>query len=119
MSRYYDDTVACMGALQIVPVFAQSRVFLLIDNSFDFLLNLGSFVHSIITKKGHALNVLFERLHRAADSNHDGWKEDAVLKSVFLTSTSVTIFKTLTRYLKDDIVRQYDQSLSRLELLDP
>ena len=24
MSRYYDDTVACMGALQIVPTFLQS-----------------------------------------------------------------------------------------------
>lgn len=80
MSRYYDDTVACMGALQIVPVFAQSQVFLL-DSPADSLLNLGSFVHSIITKKGRALNVLFERLHRAADSQ-DGWKEDGVLKSV-------------------------------------
>ncbi len=36
----------------------------------------------MITNKGRALGVLFDRLHLAADPEQDGWKEDEGLKSV-------------------------------------
>ncbi|CAD6592998.1 MAG: hypothetical protein ASARMPREDX12_006647 [Alectoria sarmentosa] len=64
MSRYYDNTVTCMGAMQILPAILQP------------------FAHSMITSKGHALKILFERLSQAADSKQDGWREDETLKSV-------------------------------------
>ena len=46
------------------------------------MLRQDRFVYSIITKKGRALNILFERLRRAADRERNEWKEDEALKSV-------------------------------------
>ena len=81
MSRYCDDTVVFGGAIQVLPVFLQSWVYFSTFSS-DFMLRQDSFVHSLIIKKGRALDVLFDRLHRAAESKQDGWKEDKALKSV-------------------------------------
>ncbi|KAL9034573.1 MAG: hypothetical protein Q9180_005329 [Flavoplaca navasiana] len=41
-----------------------------------------SFVHSFITNKGKALDVLFERLHRAVDPMKPDWNESKTLRPV-------------------------------------
>lgn len=45
-------------------------------------------VNSIITKRGHALGVLFNRLHLAASTEQDGWKEDEEKKKVRVGHTT-------------------------------
>lgn len=67
ISRYCDDTVAFGEAIQVVPVFLQSWVSFSTLSS-DSMLRHDSLVHSLIVKKGRALNVLFDRLHRATKS---------------------------------------------------
>ncbi|KAG6990988.1 cytochrome P450 [Physcia stellaris] len=66
MSQYYNDTVSCMGAFQIVPAF------------------LRRFTYKLITKGGRALDVLVSRLDQAADPERDAWREEEPLKSVTL-----------------------------------
>ena len=46
----------------------------------------------MITNKGRALNILFERLQRAANSKHEGWNEEESLKSVRPTFVLPTDF---------------------------
>ena len=81
ISRYRNDTVAFGGAIQVVPVFLQSWVSFSTLSS-DSMLRHDSFVHSLIIKKSHALNVLFDRLHRAPKSKQHGRKEVEALKSI-------------------------------------
>lgn len=45
----------------------------------------------MITSKGRALKVLFERLSQAADSNQDGWREDERLRSVLSISSDRSV----------------------------
>ncbi|KAL8762520.1 MAG: hypothetical protein Q9184_001480 [Pyrenodesmia sp. 2 TL-2023] len=104
MSRYYDDTVRLMGALQIIPKFMQH------------------FVHSIITNKGHALNTLFERLHRAVDVEHADWEEKETLKSnlhfVFLELCARPEYTTMIREEIQSIDKFDLEGLNRLPILD-
>ena len=90
MSRYYNDTVACMGALQIAPVLLHSLVF---SGYCPYSpTKEHRFVHSAITKKGRSLKVLFERLHRAASPTEAGWDENETLKSVRFASYQLRDF---------------------------
>ncbi len=52
----------------------------------------GSTTHAYITEKGRALNVLFNRLLRAASSGPDGWEESPQLKSVRIANPWATYF---------------------------
>lgn len=45
-------------------------------------------VHNLLTKKNHALGVLFARLRLVADTGQDGWKENEVRKKVGAIYTS-------------------------------
>ena len=74
-------------------------------------------MHSMITNKGRALKVLFERLHRAAYSEQDEWKEEKALRSVSSASTH-SATELLTFNFKGDALRQYDPGLRRIKLLD-
>ena len=82
MSRYYDDTIACMGALQIVPGFMKAYVS---DYTFDEqIIHTCSFVYSLITRKGQALDILLTRMLDAVDPNLNKWEESEDLRSVYL-----------------------------------
>lgn len=85
MLRYYDDVIAIQKAYQIVPSFMRSQV--TVSHLTPAFTNIDRYVYSWITNGGHALNVLFARLHLAIDSTQDGWKEDEGLKSVTALST--------------------------------
>ncbi|MCJ1461139.1 hypothetical protein MMC28_011521 [Mycoblastus sanguinarius] len=63
---FYQDVMACAGALQVVPSF------------------MAFFVHSLITKRGRALNTIFKRLHRVMDPKHNEVKEKETLGSMTL-----------------------------------
>lgn len=66
MSQYYDDTIACMGALQAVPSFLRRSTY------------------NLITKRGRSLDVLLSRLLKAVAPDQDAWGEDDHLKSITL-----------------------------------
>jgi len=85
MLRYYDDVIAFQKASQIVPSFMRSQV--AVSHLTRTFTNIDRYVYSWITNGGHALNVLFARLHLAIDPTQDGWKEDEGLKSVTALST--------------------------------
>ncbi|KAF2825057.1 cytochrome P450 [Ophiobolus disseminans] len=66
--RHPKDMVSCMGAFQITPSFFSS----------------GSFVHSIITRRGEAQGIILNRLAHIMGTGRDTWNEQSPLKELTL-----------------------------------
>ena len=73
----------------------------------------------MITNKGHALGVLFDRLHLAADPEQDGWKEDEGLKSVQWPLATAVQIAILTGGFVDNSFPEHDRRFKGFKLLDP
>ena len=84
MSQYYNDTIACMGALQIAPSFMKSYVEHDILTFHGIIIDFYSFVYSLITRKGRALDILLTRMLDAVDPKHSNWEENENLRRVSL-----------------------------------
>ena len=67
-----------------------------------------SAIHSLITKRGKALHVIFGHLNKAMDLKQNGWHEREDLKSVSQDSHVVAASDNLFDTVTDDTPPKYD-----------
>ncbi|MCJ1475924.1 hypothetical protein MMC13_004588 [Lambiella insularis] len=85
--RFYQDVIACMGALQVVPAF------------------LSGFIYRVITKKGKALSFLFKRLNQTISKEKDGWHEKESLKPLTLLHNMIEASKEYPYWTADRLIQ--------------
>ncbi|KAG8528993.1 uncharacterized protein KY384_006682 [Bacidia gigantensis] len=103
LSRFYSDTMKFMGALQFTP---------------DWI----SAVYSLITNRGQALNLVFKRLRRAADSPTTEWRGDKTLKSnlhfIFIELCARPDYVDMIREELRNVKRLDYEGVSSMQILD-
>lgn len=88
--RFFQDVIAFVEALH-------GTVGYLIQNYCLLYANPGSAVHSLITKRGTALRVIFRRLNKAMDLKQNEWHERKDLKPIsqMLSESPFHSFRTV------------------------
>lgn len=84
---FYQDVITFMGVLQIVPSF------------------MASAVHSLITKRGKALHIIFRYLNNAMDREQNGWHEREDLKSMTLLQNMIQASEDSDYWTPDSLIQ--------------
>lgn len=79
----------------------------------------GSAIHSLITNRGRALQVIFRRLNKALDLKQKGWHEREDLKSVSQMLGRVALGDSPFDPVTDDAPPKHGSGTQGLRLMDP
>lgn len=79
----------------------------------------GSAVHSIVTNRGKALQMIFRRLNKAMDLEQNEWHEREDLKPISQMLRKVAPRDSPFDLIADDAPPKHDSVIQGLRLLDP